>query len=62
MALEHRDAILAHALALLGIEHTLAVFGGQAQHAELALVLVVMDLVGGLAAYWFVDRSVQVVF
>src|SRR5918995_1031025 len=49
VALEQRDAILADALALLGVGHTPAGLRGQAQHGQLALGLVAVHRSGGLA-------------
>src|SRR5437867_3220405 len=49
MPAEERDPVLADLLAELGIVDAVALLGRQAQHADLALVQVVVDLVGSLA-------------
>ena len=46
---EEGDPVLADLLPELGVVDAEALLGGQAQHADLALVQVVVDLVGGLA-------------
>ena len=49
VALEQRNFVLANSFALFGVGYPQSSFWGQAQHAELALVLVVVHLVRGFA-------------
>ena len=46
---EQRDLVLADLLAELGVVDAEALLGREAQHADLALVQVLVHLVGGLA-------------
>ena len=52
VAAEEGDLVLADLLAERGVVDAEALLGGEAEHADLALVQVVVHLVGGLADVW----------